>query len=95
MKENASVEKIIIFGSSITDRCHIDSDVDVYVQLSDPVPISFAACDFVYDLWTNYTVDQRLLSEILSKGVVVYVSKEDKKQNSEFYVSKEDEKAKF
>lgn len=27
---------------------------------------------FVYDLWTNYTVDERLYREIENKGVLVY-----------------------
>lgn len=28
--------------------------------------------DFLYDLWTNYTVDENMKKEIFKKGVVVY-----------------------
>lgn len=56
----------------MTERCHIDSDVDIYVELNYPEHLTFPAVDFVYDLWTNDTVDERMLEEIMKKGVVVY-----------------------
>lgn len=69
--KNNKIDKIIIFGSSITDRCHISSDVDIYAESDDDVSLS-NSYDFKYDLWTNKTVDERLKKEIYSKGVVVY-----------------------
>lgn len=69
---NNKINKIIIFGSSITDRCHIGSDVDIYVE-SDNKKIKLEKqYDFEYDLWTNNTVDEKLKKEINKKGVVVY-----------------------
>lgn len=83
LSENPNVAKIIIFGSSITSQCHNDSDVDLYVELKDryiaPTHEGRAkqqlidrSFDFSFDLWTNYTVDVRLLFEIKEKGIVVY-----------------------
>lgn len=72
LRKNINVKRIIVFGSSVTERCHIDSDVDIYVELNYLEHLTFPAFDFVYDLWTNDTVDERMLEEIMKKGVVVY-----------------------
>lgn len=72
LKQNKNVKSIIIFGSSVTTACHIGSDVDIYVTLSKEEKIINKYFDFVYDLWTNYSVDENLRSEIVKKGVVVY-----------------------
>ena len=75
IKNNQYVKKIVIFGSSVTPACHIGSDVDVYVELDKNISKKDLISDslnFVYDLWTNYMVDERLLNEINEKGLVVY-----------------------
>lgn len=73
LSKNENVLRIIIFGSSVSTRCHIGSDVDVYVCLQHDqdnlIPCYF---DFAYDLWTNFTVDDRLKEEIRKGGVGVY-----------------------
>lgn len=72
LEQNKNVNKVIIFGSSVTNRCHIGSDIDIYVDLnknSNPLTRQY---DFEYDLWNNFTVDERLKNEINKKGVVVY-----------------------
>ena len=69
---NRAVEKILIFGSSVTQRCHIGSDVDVYVELSAENDLVTDSHNFVFDLWTNFMVDERLQKEIFEKGVPVY-----------------------
>lgn len=70
---NSNVELITVFGSSVTNMCHIDSDVDIYVKLNKPEGnLVHKYFDFVFDLWTNYTVDDRLKYEISKKGVIVY-----------------------
>ena len=72
-KENENVRKIIIFGSSITNRCHLRSDVDFYLELDKDVPTKVNDYwDFEYDKWTSYMVDDRMLEEIKRTGVVVY-----------------------
>lgn len=72
-KQDKNVKKIIIFGSSITNKCHVGSDVDIYVELAeDKAIIKDKYFDFVFDLWTNFAVDERLKNEILKKGVIVY-----------------------
>ena len=68
---------IIIFGSSVTDRCHVGSDIDIFVVLSDNIKEPYPklinkAYNFPYDLWTNKTIDERLLAEIQKTGVNVY-----------------------
>lgn len=72
LKEDTNVKKVVIFGSSTTARCHIGSDVDFYVELEEKRKVRLSAFDFLYDLWTNYTVEPEMLSEINKKGVIVY-----------------------
>lgn len=67
-----NITKIIIFGSSVTDRCNIGSDVDIYVESKKNKIKLKNVYDFEYDLWTNNTVDKRLFDEINKKGVIVY-----------------------
>lgn len=70
--DDGSVKEVIVFGSSVTERCHIGSDVDIYVSLeSEKSPIT-KAHDFAFDLWTDSMVDERLMKEINEKGVKVY-----------------------
>lgn len=67
-----NVSSVIIFGSSVNNKCHVDSDLDVYMELkTEKYPI-VSALHFAYDLWTNYSVDEHLLKEIHKEGVFVY-----------------------
>ena len=72
IKENNKIKRIIIFGSSVTDKCHIGSDVDIYVETQTNNIELKNQHNFEYDLWTNNTVDKRLMKEINDKGVIVY-----------------------
>ena len=67
-----SVKKVVVFGSSVTERCHQGSDVDLYIELDEAGNPVTEVYDFPFDVWTNQTVDDQLLKEIASKGVVVY-----------------------
>ena len=67
-----SVKKVVVFGSSVTERCHQGSDVDLYIELDEARNPVTEVHDFPFDVWTNQTVDDQLLKEITSKGVVVY-----------------------
>ena len=69
---DSNVRKVIVFGSSVTQRCHQGSDVDLYIELDEAGNPITEVHDFPYDLWTNYTADDRLLREIADRGVVVY-----------------------
>lgn len=69
---NNDVKEIRVFGSSVTESCHIGSDVDLFVESEEPNVLLTEAHDFEYDLWTNASVDPRLAREISKKGVVVY-----------------------
>ena len=74
IKDNDNVNKVIIFGSSVTSKCHIGSDVDVYMELKEnkhQSPIN-KYLPFEFDYWNNFLVDERLKNEIIKKGVVVY-----------------------
>lgn len=70
--EHSGINEIRIFGSSVTERCHMGSDVDIYVEADDTSNLIGRAHDFEFDLWTNETVDDRLREEIMAKGVKVY-----------------------
>ena len=73
IKEDANVEKIVVFGSSVQDTCHMGSDVDFYIVLKQDRKILFKeTLSFIYDIWTNYTVDSHMYEEIKKKGVTVY-----------------------
>ena len=65
------VSRVIVFGSSTTSRCRMESDVDIYVEggCQKPKPVIY---DFSYDLWTDMDVDERLYNEIVETGVVIY-----------------------
>lgn len=67
-----NVEKIVVFGSSVTDQCHAGSDVDLYVQLKEDKKLILSPYYFTYDLWTSFNVDAGMMSEIEKKGVTVY-----------------------
>ena len=72
LKSETPVERILVFGSSVTERWHPDSDVDLYVETDAPYVRINTYLPFVYDLWTNNSADDRLKREILKTGVVVY-----------------------
>ena len=72
---NPSVKEVIIFGSSVSSKCHIGSDLDIYMEVDDDInPLSRFGFnpEWKYDLFTNYMVDDRLYKEIVAKGVKVY-----------------------
>ncbi len=74
-KVRALIEELSksVFGSSVSDRCHADSDVDLYVRLKqDQANLITCYFDFAYDLWTNFTIDDRMKEEIRKGGVAVY-----------------------
>lgn len=66
------VNKIIIFGSSVTSACNPWSDIDIYAELSSERILHVPHFEVPVDLWTNFDVDERLLNEITEKGVLVY-----------------------
>lgn len=75
--EMSHVEKVEVFGSSVSNRCHVGSDVDIYVTLDNKTDgrqksLIKKYVPYVYDVWTNDTVDERLLSEIKKNSVTVY-----------------------
>lgn len=73
LSKNENVMLIVIFGSSVSDRCHAESDVDLYVRLKqDQANLITCYFDFAYDLWTNFTIDDRMKEEIRKGGVAVY-----------------------
>ena len=73
LSNNSNVKKIIIFGSSVSDRCHIDSDIDIFIELEkEERRLIKRYIDFRFDLWTNFDVDDRLLNEIMKDGVLVW-----------------------
>ena len=72
LTQDPAVKRVVVFGSSTTQRCHQGSDVDVYVEMTNDHNPVRKYHDFLYDLWTNYMADDRLKAEIAKQGVVVY-----------------------
>lgn len=72
IKDNPNVIRLIVFGSSITDRCHTGSDVDFYAELKKDGRIETQYLPFLYDIWTNFNVSDNMKKEIDKKGVIVY-----------------------
>lgn len=72
LSKDNNVKRIIVFGSSVSDRCHVGSDIDLYIELCEEKPVIKKAFDFPFDLWTNFSVDERLYREIQREGVIVY-----------------------
>lgn len=71
-KSFEEVQKVIVFGSSIEERCGYESDIDLYVELSDEVNIKKYSAEKPVDLWTNYNTPSEMYEEIIKKGVVIY-----------------------
>ena len=71
---SSTLKEMWVFGSSVTESCHIGSDVDVFVDAETEVNGNLLnrTHDFEYDVWTPATIDERLAKEIMSKGVKVY-----------------------
>jgi len=67
-----AVKEVYVFGSSVTNRCHIGSDVDIYMIMDRDVNPLTEKYDFKIDFWNNFRVDKRLEKEIIKKGVKVY-----------------------
>lgn len=72
LKINDNVRSITLFGSSVTPACHADSDVDLYLELQKDIKVIDRYFDFSYDIWTNFSVDNRLKNEISKKGIKLY-----------------------
>ena len=67
-----NVEKIIVFGSSVTAACNPWSDIDLFVQMDEEIRLRKPKTGVPIDLWTNFDVDENLMEEINETGVVVY-----------------------
>lgn len=72
LKNDNNVNAIVIFGSSVTSRCHTESDVDIYCDITEKKRVINKYLDFPYDLFTNISISNEFLSEIMNTGVMVY-----------------------
>ena len=72
VQNDQNVEQVVIFGSSTSYTCTIDSDLDVFIKLKENSNLDLSGLTFEYDMWTNYSVDKRLMDEIDKTGVIVY-----------------------
>lgn len=70
--KNATVKKVVVFGSSVTSACNPWSDIDIYVELDKDEVIRAPKVGVPVDVFTNFEVDTRLYNEIERTGVVVY-----------------------
>lgn len=73
-KKDENIQKVIVFGSSVTPLCNPWSDIDIYFEMKEPrsnFP-STGSRTAIFDKWDNFSVDDDLMHEIATKGVVVY-----------------------
>ena len=68
------INKITIFGSSVTSACNPQSDIDIYIDFGENTPEHFRVenLEAAVDLQNNTLVDNRLLENILETGVIIY-----------------------
>lgn len=50
LKKDKNINKIIVFGSSVANSCHIDSDLDVYLELERNKKATITKIDYELDL---------------------------------------------
>ncbi len=88
-KNENIIDKMIVFGSSVTEECTEESDIDVCL-VSDYTTannvyfrihggLGRVMDDVVVDVFNFKRVGDKLKNEILKKGVVVYKNLNDKK----------------
>ncbi|MCD8067667.1 MAG: nucleotidyltransferase domain-containing protein [Lachnospiraceae bacterium] len=77
------IRRLIIFGSTVTDECREESDVDMCLDIScetsdkrlrRPMYEFNEACDFNCDILFYHKLGEKLKKEIDSNGVEVYVN---------------------
>lgn len=82
-KEEKNIKKMIIFGSSVTDHCDENSDLDICLDMStDLIGMETyntlsrinKACDWNCDILFYDRLRGQIKKEIDQKGVIVYAS---------------------
>lgn len=79
-KQYPEIRRIYIFGSSVTDKCNIHSDIDICIDadVSDGLQIYNIqknmgdACDWNCDIVMYNSLGTRLKNTIQKEGVVIY-----------------------
>ena len=74
------IKRIIVFGSSVTARCHIDSDLDLCIDadVSDGMKVYEMQkaigeiCDWRCDIIMYASMGQTLKRTIQDEGVIIY-----------------------
>lgn len=80
VKTNDIVRRVIIFGSSVTGKCHIDSDLDICIDadVSDGMKVYElqkqigTICDWNCDILMYSNLGDRLKRTVEQEGVVIY-----------------------
>ena len=72
LSKDNNVQSAIVFGSSVTNHCSSESDIDIYVEINKEKEVPVAAIDCGLDLWTNFSVVSKMFDEIKKTGVIVY-----------------------
>ncbi|MCD8379589.1 MAG: nucleotidyltransferase domain-containing protein [Lachnospiraceae bacterium] len=82
-RDTGVVNRLVIFGSAVTNDCNEESDVDMCLDIScetsdkrlrRPVYELNEACDFNCDILFYHKLGENLRNEIDSKGVTVYAA---------------------
>lgn len=80
-KESGIVNRLIIFGSAVTDHCDQESDLDICVDTDCEdnnralfkLYVSMSRiCDYNCDILTYSKLGEKIRNEVDQKGVLVY-----------------------
>lgn len=80
VKNRSEVKRVIVFGSSVTAKCHVGSDLDICIDadVSDGMKLYDlqkeigTICDWNCDIVMYSNLGSRLKETVEKKGVVIY-----------------------
>jgi predicted nucleotidyltransferase len=69
-----NINKVVVFGSSVSDRCHSGSDIDLYLELKDnekPPKLPYDKIISEVDMVINVKQTDSIWKAIVKDGIVV------------------------
>lgn len=74
-KKDDNIRRVVVFGSTVSDRCHSGSDIDLYVQLDDNTHVPRLPYEQIIsevDLLVQVKETDAIWNAIMRDGIVVY-----------------------
>jgi predicted nucleotidyltransferase len=73
-KDDDNINRVVVFGSSVSDRCHSGSDIDLYLELKDnekPPKLPYDKIISDVDMIINVKQTDSIWKAIDRDGIVV------------------------